>query len=102
MSWSLHGRPPLSAHPAVIGALSALSERAVLLIALCCHLADDGRFSKVDLDGFWMWCVALRVPVGSAPLEREPWAPHLPQDRTVGGGGPPEPGPSRAVVPGLS
>ena len=103
MSWSLHGRPPFSAHPAVVGPLSALSEWVVLLIALCCHLADEDRFSKVDLDGFWMWFVALRVPVVSAPLEREPsWALPVPQGRTVRGGGPPEPGSSRALVPGLS
>lgn len=41
VSRSLHGRPALSAYAAVIGPLSALSERAVLFIALCCHLADE-------------------------------------------------------------
>lgn len=103
VSRSLHGRPALSAYVAVIGPLSALSERAVLFIALCCHLADEDRFSKVDLDSFWMWCVALRVPVGSASLEREPLrALPLPQGRTVRGDGPPEPGPSHSLVPGLS
>ena len=79
VSRSLHQRPRPSApcgeglftlHWSGPSALRLSGQFCFLLFAVNLLMRD--RFSRVDLDSSWMWYMALRVPVGSAPLKGNP------------------------------